>query len=286
MKIGCSYYPFEAGHFARFGEKRFEMLRACGFDAMDYNLADTETWLYTAPEAEAEAFAAAEREAIARAGLFVSQVHGPWRCPPIDFTEDDRAERLEKMRRSMRVAAWLGCKNWVIHPIMPFGWEEIGTADAEKTWQMNRAFFGELLQTAKEYDLTVCLENMPFERFSISVPETTLRFVREMNDARLKICFDTGHAAFYSGEKIGREVRALGDEICVFHIHDTQLRQDLHLYPFMGVIDWKDFATALREIRFDGVFSLEAILPEKLPDALFLESATLLSRYARQILTL
>ena len=33
--------------------------------------------------------------------------------------------------------------------------------------------------------------------------------------------FDTGQAAFYSGEKIGEGVRALGDKIRMFHIHDT-----------------------------------------------------------------
>ena len=284
MKIGISYDPFDNGRFARFGEQRFAVIKACGFDALDYSLAHTETALYTGSETEAEAFIRAEREAMTQAGLFVSQVHGPWRCPPTDFTEEDRAERLEKMRRSMRMTALLGCKNWIIHPIMPLGWEEIGTAEAEKTWQMNQMFLRKLLQTAKAYDLTICLENMPFEKFSISVPNTILRFVQEMDDAHLKICFDTGHAAFYSGEKIGEAVRTLGDEIRVFHIHDTQRGQDLHLYPFMGVIDWGDFAAALRDIHFEGVFSLETAPSPKLSDEIFCECARLLAKCARQII--
>lgn len=184
----------------------------------------------------------------------------------------------------MWIASLLGCKNWVIHPIMPRGWEERDTAEAEQTWQMNQMFFRKLLQTARRCDLTICLENMPFEKFSISVPRTTLRFVQEMNDPRLKICFDTGHAAFYFGEKIGEEVCALGEEIRVFHIHDTQRRQDLHLYPFMGMIDWNDFAAALQKIRFNGVFSLETASSPKLSDDLFCESARLLAKYARQII--
>lgn len=284
MKIGISYDPFDTGRFARFGEKRFAAIKACGFDALDYCLAQTETALYTASETELEALIRDEREAITQAGLFVSQVHGPWRCPPVDFTEEDHAERLEKMRRSMWMTSLLGCKNWVIHPIMPFGWEEIGTADAEKTWQMNQTFLCKLLQTANAYDLTICLENMPFEKFSISVPKMTLRFVQEMNNTRLRICFDTGHAAFYSGEKIGEDVRALGDKIRAFHIHDTQRGQDLHLYPFIGVIDWADFAAALRDIHFEGVFSLETAPSPKLSDKLFCESARLLANCARQII--
>lgn len=284
MKIGIAYDPFDAGRFARFGAARFETVKACGFDALDYALTHTQTALYTETAAQTEAFLRAERCAMEQAGLFVSQVHGPWRCPPIDFTEEDRAERLEKMRRSMWMAAQLGCKNWVIHPIMPLGWEEANTPQAEKTWDMNRAFMAQLLQTAKECGLTVCLENMPFETFSISYPETTLRFVKEMNDERLKICFDTGHAAFFRAEAIGDAVRQVGEEIRVFHIHDTQPRQDLHLFPFMGVIDWADFAAALREIHFDGVFSLETAPSAKLSDELFRASARLLAASARQIL--
>ena len=87
-------------------------------------------------------------------------------------------------------------------------------------------------------------------------PFDTRRFAQEMNDARLRICFNTGQAAFYSGEKIGEGVRALGDKIRVFHIHDTRRGQDLHISPFLGVIDWADFAAALRDIHYEGVFSL------------------------------
>lgn len=283
MKIGISYDPFDSGRFARFGEKRFSIMKACGFDTLDYNLANTDSFLYTASEGEVEQFLQKEMVGIHCAEMTVSQVHGPWRCPPIDFTEADRRERFEKMRRSMWITSLLGCKNWVIHPIMPYGWEEIGTADAEKTWQENQAFFCRLLPVAKSYGLTICLENMPFEKFSISVPETTLRFVREMNDPNFKICFDTGHAAFYTGSKIGAQIRKLGAEIQVFHIHDTQRGQDLHLYPFMGGIDWQEFCRALQDIRFTGVFSLETAPSPKLSDALFCESARLLVKTAKQI---
>ena len=70
MKIGISYDPFDNGRFARFGEQRFAVIKACGFDALDYSLAHTETALYTGSETEAEAFIRAEREAMTQAGLF------------------------------------------------------------------------------------------------------------------------------------------------------------------------------------------------------------------------
>ena len=42
------------------------------------------------------------------------------------------------------------------------------------------------------------------------------------------------------------------------HVHDNLGKNDDHMVPFSGVIDWKDYRKALDEIGFDGVFSLEA----------------------------
>ncbi len=54
--------------------------------------------------------------------------------------------------------------------------------------------------------------------------------------------------------------------------------------PFWGVIDWADFAAALRDIHYEGVFSLETPPSPKLSDKLFCESARLLAKCARQII--
>ena len=57
------------------------------------------------------------------------------------------------------------------------------------------------------------------------------------------------------------------DKIKVLHIHDNHGMNDEHLIPYMGVIDWKEFVLALKEIEFDGVFSMEAKLKDFLPSA-------------------
>lgn len=256
MKIGVSYDPY--GKIpACFGEERFAKLKSFGFSAIDYKMAGTRSELYAMSDGELEQKLTAERKALEAAGLVVSQVHGPWRSPPRDATEEDRQERMEKMKRSILAARLLGCKNWVIHPIMPYGALEIDTEDAPKTWEMNKAFLTELLQYAKEQDVTICLENMPMRKFSMGSPEQVLKFVKEMNDDHFKICLDSGHSMLIPDLCLSDVVRRMGNELKVLHIHDNMGDRDFHLWPTKGIVDWPAFMKALKDIDFQGVFSLE-----------------------------
>lgn len=191
---------------------------------------------------------------------------------------------MEKMKKSIYGTAILGCKNWVIHPIMPYGTMEKDTEYTQNTWDMNLEFMSELLKTAKEYDVTICLENMPMPSFSIGSPTEILKFVRVMNDEHFKICLDTGHVAVYDGLTPADAVRELGNEIRVLHIHDNSGKVDQHLLPYFGIIDWKDFGRALKECEFEGVFSYETAPPSNLPTPIFEEMCILLVKLAKEIM--
>lgn len=283
MKIGIIYKPYDKSGYARFGEGRFRKIREHGFEAIDYNLVNTQDEIFTCATQQATQIIAEEYRQVKDAGLFVSQVHGPWRWPARDATVEDRAERRDKMIRSMEMGLQLNCKNWVIHPIMPYGHEEAGSTDAVRTWDANMEFMTDLLQMAKTMDITICLENLPMLNYSMATVEAVLNFVHQINDEHFKICLDTGHAAIFKEAAIGNVVRMLGNKIQVLHVHDNRWQQDLHLPPYMGVINWEDFGRALREVQFEGVLSLETSPSGKLSDELFDESGILLYKYARQV---
>ena len=253
MRIGIS-----PGNFVRFGEERYQVLKAAGFTCVDYGMADTETGFYLLQGEALEEAIAHERALAEAAGMQFSQVHGPWRWPAQDATLKDREERLEKMIRSIRMTAALGCKYWVVHPVMPFGIEEAEQHElAAQTREINLAFMRQLLDVARENDVVICLENMPMPRFSLGSPQAILDFVREIDDDHFQICLDTGHVAVFPSLRVGDEVRRLGKMIKVLHIHDNSGRGDEHLPPRRGIIAWEDFVLALRQIGFDGVFSQE-----------------------------
>jgi len=68
------------------------------------------------------------------------------------------------------------------------------------------------------------------------------------------------------------------------HIHDNMGREDEHLIPGDGIVDWEDFAVALREIGYDKVVSLETSAKHKLhPEYEWEERETALAKIAKRI---
>ncbi len=278
-------YGAGACNYGRFHEDRYQKMKAHGFDCADYNMAGTEDELYTADDERRLAIIAHEKALAAAAGVEFHQVHGPWRWPAQDGTEEERAERMEKMKRSLQFTAELGCRNWVIHPIMPFGINEKNDPElAAETWEINRAFMSELLTVAKSYDITICFENMPMPEFSLGDPAAILKFVQEMNDDHFMICLDTGHAEVCPGFTAGSAARLMGKYIRTLHVHDNDGRNDLHQLPYFGVTDWKDFGAALAEIGYDGVFNFETCPSNRLPTPLFDEMSYTMAKIGRTIM--
>ena len=285
MKIGiCNN---ENSYTKRYGDKAYIKLRELGFDAVDFNsLADTEGIYYTLPRSESDEMLLLHKKLSGDAGITINQSHGPWRWPPRDNTAEERAERMEKMKRAVRMASIVGTENLVIHPIMPFGIEDIGTENENATWEMNLEFMSELLGCAKDFGVTICFENMPMPRFSIGSPELILKFVKEMNDDNFKICLDTGHVQVYeeTGLVLGEETRRLGKYIKCLHVHDNKYGRDMHLFPTFGNADWHDFGKALADIGYNGVFSLEVTPPENISDKLYEEMSVMLRDISREII--
>ena len=258
MKIGIGNAPY----IKRLGfEKAHEFIRMQGYECVDYQcFINTGTPLFEKTGREFDAEVARHRAVIEANGLEISQTHAPWRWPAQDAAPEDRAERFEKMAVSIRGTALLGCKNFVIHPLLP--WLDFA-GEPEKLRELNLEFMSRLCRVAEENGVVICFENMPMPRVSMASPEACLNFAREINSPNFKICLDTGHCTML-GVTPGDAVRMLGKEMLqVLHVHDNNGQYDLHWVPCTGTIDWDDFRSALQEIGFDGCLSLETAPPPK-----------------------
>ncbi len=263
MKIGIANDAYLSYYGSR--EKAYEQVAAHGYSCMDFqNFCHTEQELFTVSEAEFEKRLRTDRALAASFGLSFSQSHGPWRWPPRDFTVEDRAERFEKMARSIRGTAYVGAEHFVIHCIMPYGCDSGEARDTQI--EMNREFFGRLLQVAEEHRVVIDLENLPFPQLPISRTSEVLDFVKSMNTPWMRMCLDTGHCSFY-GDSPAESVRLIGKEyLTTLHVHDNDGPHDRHWEPGRGIIDWADFSRALREIGYEGVVSLETGVPGDVTD--------------------
>lgn len=274
MKIGISAeHRFEKDHYGK--------IKSFGFDYYDLNMSNTDQALYSDCEEDFCGYLKRERAQADKAGVRIWQVHGPWRYPPRDETKDDRAERLEKMKRSIRGAAILGASYWVIHPIMPFGVTDLVTNQASETRALNLEFMQKLLPTAKDEGITVCPENMPFPDFSLSSPAAIADLVEEINDPAFAMCLDTGHANICKDwHTPAQAITEFGHLIKTLHVHDNHGRRDEHLAPFYGTIDWRAFSQAIRDSGFEGVISLECSPSGKLPKDILEDTYAIYARIA------
>ncbi len=264
MRIGIE----SAAYVKQYGlEEGLARMKRHGYDSLDdAELAETEAELFRCPEDEFERRLIHTAQAAKDSGIEIFQTHGPWRWPPRDGTPEDRAERFEKMEKSLRGTRLLGAKYMVIHPIMPFGTEE--QPDEDLFWSLNFDFFRRLTRAAEREGVIICFENMPMPLFPLARPLEILDFVRKIDSPAMRVCLDTGHCAV-CGVSPAEAVRLLGREyLRVLHVHDNDGRADLHLLPGAGVIDWPDFAASLQEIGYDGVLSLETNVGHRLTECL------------------
>lgn len=271
--------------YTRFGENKFKKVAAHNFSYVDYCMADTDDKLYSLSDTEFKEFLSSERENAEKAGIEIFQVHGPWRWPPKDSTPSERAERLCKMKKSILATSVLGSKNWVIHPIMPFGIDDMKDGKEHETYALNLEFMKELLDFAKKYDINICLENMPMPYFSIATPQKILQFINEINDSNFKACLDTGHISIFPNLSVGDSIRMLKDKLQTLHIHDNMGDGDSHIFPTEGIIDWHDVSSALREIGFNGCFSLETLPNPNLSNDEFEAECIRLNKIAANIIS-
>lgn len=282
----------------------FKMMADCGIEAIDYNL---DHFLPTALLKKGEvnsfwdqsldalyAHFAPTKEAAQRHGVRFSQSHAPF--PLYAEDKDEFNEYLIMvMEKAIAVCAYLGCPAVVAHPVT--------LADKEKEKQVNLNMYRRLIPAAKQYGVTVCLENM-IERRSGKYREGCCGTAAEAcwyldtlnEEAGAEVfgfCFDVGHANL-SAKNLREYLRALGKRLTILHIHDNDGRQDLHLIPYTQLLNgqgeqgtpWEDVIGGLKDIGYRGTLSFETFrgvrcVPEPVrPAALQLISA--IGRYFRQ----
>jgi sugar phosphate isomerase/epimerase len=84
----------------------------------------------------------------------------------------------------------------------------------------------------RERGIEVLLENTPNELSSAE----RLNLFRSQTHLNLNYCFDIGHA--HLGRGVEAEFGAMKEHSRSTHLHDNDGREDQHLFPGQGTIDW------------------------------------------------
>ena len=210
--------------------------------------------------------AAREREVLDRYGICVEQSHAPFNRYGSYAT---REEFMSRFAASFECARILGSKYMVVHAdeLQPSGdiW------DVDELIRRNYEYLAPYAEFCSKNGMVMAIENL-FEDKTWRVPqvEGRSRFTSRIEEQIgiidrfgvpcVAACWDFGHACCSFGkEDMTNNLRMLGSRLVCTHVHDNNYRQDMHLVPFFGEIDWKAQMNVLREIGYDGKLSFELV---------------------------
>ena len=200
------------------------------------------------------------RTKVADAGLTLHSAHGCWGGQSIQADRVDLAseqshtwqQSLDDLKRCLDWLIAAGGSCLVIHPG--------GLSDEEKRPVRQDALIRGLWALSDhlaEHPTQVCVENMPPGVYPGSRMADLVEVVELVSRSSVKLALDTGHA--HLSETVEQATRTAGSWLCTTHVHDNEARQDNHLLPGEGSIDWPAWRRELDGINYQGPIVLECI---------------------------
>lgn len=238
-------------------ERAVEYTAKAGFDAWDFSMFDMVNYDWSTGKAEITnhplntgnyaSYARKLKQIGLDNGIVCNQSHAPF---PLCSKEI-----RSMMKRAIECTAEAGGKICIIHP------------DNDKSAEENAEMYMELLPFAKSCGVKIAAENMWYWNHekdeacfaACSTPESFNAHLDAVNDDYFVACLDIGHAEMRGLNTSAVEmIKALGKRLCALHIHDNDRWHDSHQIPFSMDIDFEKVVAALREIKYNGYFTLES----------------------------
>ena len=165
-----------------------------------------------------------------------------------------RQETMNMFNYAYEIAKFLECSEIIVHNgyIPGTSWYDGWIARATEFW---KEFFAN-----KDDSITICIENQ-FENDS----EIFIKEIDAVNDSRLKVCLDIGHANANSSMSVEDWISSLGDRIHYFHFHNNHGKNnttgynadDEHLAIDDGTINIKKVLQLAEENCPRAIWSIE-----------------------------
>ena len=238
-------------------ERTVELIAKAGFDAWDFSMFSMCRYDWSSgkllendhPLAGSNylAFARRLKQIGLDNGIVCNQSHAPF--------PSSVPEIRDYFKRAIECTAEAGGKICVIHP------------DNNKSAEENAEMYRELMPFAHQYGVKIATENMwnwdsARDESCFAACATSESFVEHVDavdDPFLVACLDLGHAEMRgSGSGAVNMIKALGSRLQALHIHDNDRWHDSHQIPFSMDIDFAGIVKALKEIDYNGYFTLEA----------------------------
>lgn len=192
------------------------------------------------------------------APIFEAVKAGQWIGPLSNAAGDEkrRAAAVAEARAAIAMARQLPYRFLVMHLGLPVGAPSPSgreSRDGDNHPDAARRSLEETITLAAQAGVRVAVEVIPN---SLSSPEALVRLIEDhLEGLDVGICLDYGHAHLMGD--LGEAIETVSGHIWTTHVHDNGGREDDHLVPFSGAIDWDGAMMATQKIGYDGVLMFE-----------------------------
>jgi sugar phosphate isomerase/epimerase len=164
--------------------------------------------------------------------------------------EERRKAAIAETQAALQVAATLPYRFLVVHLGTP-PVEQMPPRDNE--WAAARRSVEEIVALAAPLNVTVALEVIPNP---LSSAASLVRLIEEdLEGLDVGICLDYGHAHIMGD--LAEAIETLSGHLVTTHVHDNRGKQDDHLVPYAGSIDWDMAITETQKIGYDDALMFE-----------------------------
>ncbi len=184
-------------------------------------------------------------------GLIYQSVHAPFYKVHKMWTKDDYKEPMDEMINCLESCSDNGVDLMVAHTFIGF--------DDHNPCEYGIENFEKVARRAKELGVKMALENTEGEEYLAAL----MKGLSHMDN--VGFCYDTGHEQCYNYGK--NLISMYGDRLFGTHINDNAgirdyngkitCRDDLHLLPYDGIIDWNCITKRIADCGFEGPLTFE-----------------------------
>jgi sugar phosphate isomerase/epimerase len=251
MRFGISTHLY---HDRRLDRDHLAQIAGYGFEAIE--LFATRSHFDYHDQAAIDALA----EWLADTGLALNSIHAPILAafhegqPSEGFSNalSDNARRQTAIRESeaaLRIARRIPFDVMVVHLGTPAAKSQAG--DNHRAAACRSA--EEICRLAEPLGVRVAFEVIPND---LSTAASLVAMLEQDLDApHAGICMDFGHAHLMGD--VGDAVETAAEHLIATHVHDNRRREDDHLVPYLGSINWDMALTTMQKIGYEGTYLLE-----------------------------
>ena len=250
MKFGISTHLF---HDQRLSREHLEQIAAHGFEAVEVFATRSHFDYHDA------AAIARLGEWLQETGLALHGIHAPivqsmnggdkW-GEAISNAVGDSGRRQAAVREAeaaLNIARAIPTDVFVVH---------LGTPTVQGGENSRAAAFRsveEICRAAEPIGVRVALEVIPNPLSDAASLVTMLE--RDLEAPHAGICLDFGHA-FLMGD-VADTIESVAEHLITTHVHDNKGKQDEHLVPFAGRINWDVALMTMQKVGYDGTWLME-----------------------------